>query len=70
MQLLADENFPRRVVEYLRGTGHDVLWAGQDFTCTNDKDVLERAEVEGRILFTPVLVTPWGLDILPAGRYE
>lgn len=52
MQLLADENFPRRVIEYLRLAGHDVLWAGNDFPRAGDKDVLERAETEGRILFT------------------
>jgi predicted nuclease of predicted toxin-antitoxin system len=52
MMLLADENFPRRVVESLRRAGHDVLWAGIDFPSTGDKEVLERAEAEGRILFT------------------
>jgi predicted nuclease of predicted toxin-antitoxin system len=119
MQLLADENFPRGVVEYLRLAGHDVLWAGNDFPSSSDKDVLERAEAESRILLTldrdfwqiaiqrrermrkggvvlirvhpatgdnveklvrmvmttgdslvglAALVTPWGVDVLPAGR--
>src|SRR5258708_17622750 len=52
MLILADENFPRRVVEYLRLACHDVVWAGNDFPSSSDKDVLERAESDGRILFT------------------
>jgi predicted nuclease of predicted toxin-antitoxin system len=119
--ILADENFPRRVVEYLRLANHDVVWAGNDFPSSGDKDVLERAETDGRILFTldrdfwqiaiqrrermskggvvlirvhpatasnveklvgmvmatadslvgqAALVTPWGIDTLPAGRKE
>ena len=121
MLILADENFPRRVVEYLRLANHDVAWAGNDFPSSSDKDVLERAETDGRILFTldrdfwqiaiqrrermkrggvvlirvhtataanveklvgmvmsrgdlltgqAALVTPWGIDTLPAGRDE
>jgi hypothetical protein len=27
MRLLADENFPKPIVEALRAGGHDVLWA-------------------------------------------
>jgi predicted nuclease of predicted toxin-antitoxin system len=52
MLILADENFPRRVVEYLRLANHDVVWAGNDFQSSSDNDVLERAETDGRILFT------------------
>jgi len=121
MLILADENFPRRVVEYLRLANQDVVWAGNDFPSSSDKDVLERAETDGRILFTldrdfwqiaiqrrermrkggvvlirvhpatagnveklvgmamargeslvgqAALVTPWGIDTLPAGRNE
>jgi hypothetical protein len=29
MRLLADENFPKPIVEALRASGHDVLWAGR-----------------------------------------
>jgi hypothetical protein len=47
-----DAVFPRRVVEYLRLANHDVAWAGNDFPSSSDKDVLERAETDGRILFT------------------
>jgi hypothetical protein len=30
MRLLADENFPKPIVEALRADGHDVLWARTD----------------------------------------
>lgn len=52
MRLLADENFPRPLVEALRATGYDVLWARTD--CAGWKDVLllERAESEARIVLT------------------
>jgi predicted nuclease of predicted toxin-antitoxin system len=121
MLILADENFPRRVVEYLRLARHDVVWAGNDFPSSHDKDILERAETDGRILFTldrdfwqiaiqrrermrkggvvlfrvhpatagnveklvgmvmtkgdslvgqAALITPWGIETLPAGRTE
>jgi len=52
MRLLADENFPSRIVAELRGDGHDVLWARVD--CAGWKDVLllELAESEARILLT------------------
>ena len=97
------------------------MWAGNDFPSSSDKDVLERAETDSRILFTldrdfwqiaiqrrdrmskggvvlfrvhpatagnveklvgmvvtrgdslvgqAALVTPWGIDTLPAGRNE
>jgi predicted nuclease of predicted toxin-antitoxin system len=39
-------------LSYICLAGHDVLWAGYDFPSAGDKDVLERAETEGRILFT------------------
>ncbi len=52
MRFLADENFPRRVVASLRAAGHDVLWVGNDYSGTSDKQVLERAETESRILLT------------------
>jgi predicted nuclease of predicted toxin-antitoxin system len=52
MRLLADENFPRPLVEALRAEGHDVLWARSD--CAGWKDVLlsELAESEARIVPT------------------
>ena len=52
MRLLADENFPRPLVEVLRADGHDVLWARTD--CAGRKDVLllELAESQARIVLT------------------
>jgi predicted nuclease of predicted toxin-antitoxin system len=52
MKLLADENFPRRVVHSLRGDGHDVLSIGLDFPSTGDAEVLDLAEREERVLLT------------------
>jgi predicted nuclease of predicted toxin-antitoxin system len=52
MRLLADENIPRATVEILRGRGHDVLWARTDLVGMGDLVLLERAELEARILLT------------------
>jgi hypothetical protein len=38
MRLLADENFPKPIVDSLRAGGHDVLWARVD--CAGWKDVV------------------------------
>lgn len=52
MRLLADENFPKPIVEALRTNGHDVLWARTDLAGTSDVAVLDRAESEARIVLT------------------
>src|SRR5579872_3427887 len=52
MRILADENFPRPVVEGLRKQGHDVHWARMDSPGLKDRALLERAEVEGRVILT------------------
>jgi len=52
MRLLADENFPKPIVEALRAEGHDVLWARTDLAGASDIAVLDRAESEGRIVLT------------------
>jgi predicted nuclease of predicted toxin-antitoxin system len=52
MLLLADENFPRPTVEALRQDGHDVVWVRTDAPGTKDPVLLERAEVEGRLILT------------------
>ncbi len=52
MRLLADENFPKPIVEALRAEGHDVLWARTDLAGTGDVALLDRAEGEGRIVLT------------------
>jgi predicted nuclease of predicted toxin-antitoxin system len=52
MRLLADENFPRPLIDFLRDNGHDVLWAGIDLASGKDSLLLDFAESEGRILLT------------------
>ena len=48
MRLLADENFPKPIVETLRADGHDVLWVRTDLAGTSDVALLNRAESEAR----------------------
>ncbi len=52
MRFLANENFPYDAVMALRGTGYDVAWVLTDNPGISDKDVLQRANIEGRILLT------------------
>lgn len=52
MNILADENFPRPLIESLRKQGHDVVWARTGFPGVRDRALLERAEADGRIIFT------------------
>jgi predicted nuclease of predicted toxin-antitoxin system len=52
MRLLADENFPKPVVETLRAEGHDVLWARTDLAGAKDVALLDLAEAEARIVLT------------------
>jgi predicted nuclease of predicted toxin-antitoxin system len=52
MRLLADENFPKPVVEALRAEGHDVLWARMDHAGARDVVLLDLAETETRIVLT------------------
>jgi predicted nuclease of predicted toxin-antitoxin system len=52
MRLLADENFPRAIVESLRLHGHDVLWARTECTGWKDSELLDRAEAQSRIVLT------------------
>lgn len=52
MRLLADENFPKPIVEALRAEDHDVLWARTDLAGTSDIALLDRAESEARIVMT------------------
>jgi hypothetical protein len=44
MRLLADENFPKPVVEALRVEGHDVLWARTDHAGARDVVLLDFGE--------------------------
>lgn len=52
MRILADENFPKPVVEALRAEGHDVLWARTDHAGARDVVLLDLAEAEARIVLT------------------
>jgi Domain of unknown function (DUF5615) len=52
MHLLADENFPKPVIEELRAEGHDVLWARTDHAGATDVVLLDLAEAEARIALT------------------
>src|ERR1035438_8540638 len=52
MRLLADENFPKPIVEALRAGGHDVLWARTDCAGWKDPVLLDLAESEARIVLT------------------
>ena len=52
MRFLADENFPKPLIDQLRLESHDLLWAGTDFPSSEDRSLLDRAEQEGRILLT------------------
>jgi predicted nuclease of predicted toxin-antitoxin system len=52
MLLLADENFPKRLVERLRAEGNDVVWARTHCSGWRDSDLLQFAESEARIIVT------------------
>lgn len=52
MRLLADENFPKPIVEALRADGHDVRWARTDCPGWKDVVLLALAQSEARIVLT------------------
>ena len=52
MRFLADENVPRPIVEWLRDTGHDVLYAAESRKQTPDADLLAEAEGQGYVVVT------------------
>lgn len=52
MRLLADENFPRLVVQELRSRGHDVVWISEERPGISDSDVLIFATIDKRLLIT------------------
>jgi predicted nuclease of predicted toxin-antitoxin system len=52
MRLLADESFPKPIVEALRVEGHDVLWARTDLAGISDVALLDWAESETRVVLT------------------
>jgi len=52
MKILANENLPRLAVEDLRALGHDVLWVAESSPALTDRDVLDLAVRERRVLLT------------------
>ena len=52
MRLLADENIPRSIVDWLRAEGHDVLYAAESRVQTPDIDLLTEAESQGYVILT------------------
>jgi predicted nuclease of predicted toxin-antitoxin system len=52
MRLLADESFPKPIVEALRADGNDVLWARTDCSGWKDAALVDFAESEARIMLT------------------
>ena len=52
MRLLADENFPKALVDWLREQGHDTHWARTDYPSWADTRLLDVAEEQGRIVLT------------------
>jgi predicted nuclease of predicted toxin-antitoxin system len=52
MRILAGENLPRPLVEMLRKQGHEIERARTDCPGMKDRSLLERAEANGRLVFT------------------
>jgi predicted nuclease of predicted toxin-antitoxin system len=52
MKYLADENVARRIVEWLRSRGEDVLYAAETGAGEIDAEWLREAEAHGRLILT------------------
>jgi predicted nuclease of predicted toxin-antitoxin system len=52
MRFLADENVSRAVIDRLRNSGHDVISIAETRSGAPDKDILDAADADGRILIT------------------
>ena len=52
MRLLADENIPRLVVEFISSRGHDALWVGKVAPGIKDREVFSLATTQKRTLIT------------------
>ncbi|MBI5016916.1 MAG: DUF5615 family PIN-like protein [Deltaproteobacteria bacterium] len=52
MRLLANENVPGLAVQALRSRGHDVFWVRTDGPGISDREALERAIADHRLLIT------------------
>jgi predicted nuclease of predicted toxin-antitoxin system len=52
-KILADENIPKSVVSWLRSVGQDVVRSSEvGLKGTTDRNVIRRADEEGRIILT------------------
>lgn len=52
MKILADENFRRDLVDWLRNAGHDVAWIVEDKPGSIDTELVERANQEDRMIMS------------------
>ena len=52
MRWLVDECVDAGLVAHLRSAGHDVVYMAEAAPAANDKDVMLRAQAEGRVLLT------------------
>jgi len=52
MRLLADENIPRLIVEFICSRGHDAIWIGKVAPGISDREVLSLATAQKRTLIT------------------
>ena len=52
MKFLANENFPSPSFKYLKSKGWDIIHIGEEFMGFSDKEVLDLANKENRIIIT------------------
>jgi predicted nuclease of predicted toxin-antitoxin system len=52
MRILADENIPMSVIDWLRSTGHDVVAVAIEYYSEEDEPLLSIAESDERIVLT------------------
>jgi len=52
MKLLANENFPLQPSVLLRKAGYDVICIGENFSGISDKEVMDKAMLEERLILT------------------
>ena len=52
MRILANESFPEEAVAALRERQHDVAWIRTDAPGCSDREVIERARVDRRLIIT------------------
>ena len=52
MRILADEDLEAAMVQWLRATGHEVLWAAEDLAATPDPELLKISRDSSLVLMT------------------